>query len=162
MHTAFDLKVQKLIIFIALACCIVLQSVFTIDQAVFLFSLPSIFLVLTFKPDLLGFKGCFLLGILNDIFAMQTLGVSSIVFVTLKYFKSVYVSGAYKYYKDLFYQYLVYCGTLLTCYLTVMLFLRLIKFDMSIIVSYVMLILGFFVCDFLWLKVFRFVNKQPM
>ncbi|HAG53569.1 MAG TPA: hypothetical protein DCL21_07270, partial [Alphaproteobacteria bacterium] len=84
-----DLTVQKIVIFVFAVLFILLQSVVVLQGTNYFLILPSIFLILTYKPKLLGYSGCFALGLINDIFAMQVLGISSIVFIILKFLKTV-------------------------------------------------------------------------
>lgn len=155
-----NLTLQKVTIFTFAVLFIMLQSCFILKGTNYFLILPSIFLILTYKPSLLGYGTCFMLGLINDIFAMQMLGVSSIMFVTLKFFKSVNVSRSHKDYIGLLIEYCIYGFAIFLSAFVVMLALGLTTVDGTFLLSLFLLLLGFFICDYLWLKIFGLFNKK--
>lgn len=155
-----NLTAQKLTVFAFAVLFIILQSCFILKGTNYFLILPSIFLILTYKPELLGFGGCFLLGLINDVFAMQMLGVSSLMFVVLKFFKTVHVSRSHKDYIGLLMEYCIYGLSIFLTAFVVMLFLDLTTVNGLFFLSILLLLLGFFITDFLWLKIFGLFNKK--
>lgn len=158
METIYSIRLQKVMIFCLIIVMIIAQTFFSLNGSAFFFSLPSVFLVLTFKPKLLGYFACFALGIINDLFCMQILGLSSAVFVLFKYLKTIKISGAYKHYQELFIEYVVYSFTTMFLIFIVLLMLGLIELNWTMLFSLLLLVLGFFIADYIWLKTFRFLN----
>lgn len=153
---------QKAIVLFFAVIFIILQTCFTIKGTNIFLIFPSVFLILTFKPKLLSYSGCFALGLVNDVFAIQMLGVSSVIFVALKYFKTINVTRGYKSYHDLLTEYLIYatCVFIVTSVVAIVLGNAVLNF--SLLISAILLTLGFFVCDFLWLKIFRLISSTPV
>lgn len=160
METIQNLALKKTTVFLFAVLFIFLQSCFILKGTNYFLILPSIFIILTYKPKLLGYTSCFLLGLINDVFAMQMVGISSFVFVTLKFFKTIYVTRSHKDYVGLLLEYLVYSMTLFLIAFSVMLILGLTTVNSLFFLSIVLLVLGFFLCDFLWLKIFGLFNKK--
>ena len=160
MESFQNTALQKTTIFIFAVLFIFLQSVFILKGTNYFLILPSVFIILTYKPKLLGYTACFVLGLINDIVAMQMIGVSSIIFVVMKFLKSVYVTRSYKDYVGLLLEYLAYSMSLFMLAFMVMLSLDLTTLNIMFFLSIVLLILGFFLCDFLWLKIFGLFNKK--
>jgi len=155
-----NLTVQKIVIFTFAVLFILLQSCVVLQGTNYFLILPSIFLILTYKPKLLGYSGCFFLGLINDVFSMQILGISSAVFILLKFLKTVNVTRSYKDYGDLLKEYLLYSMSLFLIAFSILLSLGFSTVNSLLFLSIALLILGFFICDFLWLKIFRLFNKQ--
>tara|TARA_Y100001960_G_scaffold297063_1_gene343122 strand:+ start:1472 stop:1954 length:483 start_codon:yes stop_codon:yes gene_type:complete len=155
-----NLTYQKLTVFLFAVFFIIFQSCFLLKGTNYFLILPSLFLVLTYKPKLMGYGTCFALGLINDIFAMQMLGVSSIMFIVLKFAKTVNVSRSHKDYVGLLMEYCIYSLTIFLSAFVVMLMLDLTTVDGIFFLSILLLLLGFFICDFLWLKIFGLFNKK--
>ncbi|PPR08942.1 MAG: hypothetical protein CFH44_00549 [Proteobacteria bacterium] len=151
---------QKLTVFAFAVLFILVQSCFLLKGSNYFLIMPSVFLILTYKPKLLGYTGCFVLGLLNDIFAMQLVGVSSMLFVILKFMMSQGVSRAHKDYMGLLKEYLLYSLTLFLGSFVIMLMFDFTTVDSQFFLSLILLIMGFFICDFLWLKIFGLFNKK--
>ena len=151
---------QKLTVFAFAVLFILVQSCFLLKGSNYFLIMPSVFLILTYKPKLLGYTGCFVLGLLNDIFAMQLVGVSSMLFVILKFMMSQGVSRAHKDYIGLLKEYLLYSLTLFLGSFVIMLMFDFTTVDSQFFLSLILLIMGFFICDFLWLKIFGLFNKK--
>jgi|TARA_Y100001960_G_scaffold73285_1_gene77904 cell shape-determining protein MreD len=151
---------QKLTVFAFAVLFILVQSCFLLKGSNYFLIMPSVFLILTYKPKLLGYTGCFILGLLNDIFAMQLVGVSSMLFVILKFMMSQGVSRAHKDYIGLLKEYLLYSLTLFLGSFVIMLMFDFTTVDSQFFLSLILLIMGFFICDFLWLKIFGLFNKK--
>lgn len=155
-----NLTAQKLTVFAFAVVFIILQTCFMLKGTNYFLILPSIFLILTYKPDLLGFGACFILGLINDVFAMQMLGVSSIMFIVIKFLKTVHVSRSHKDYVGLLMEYCIYAFAIFLTAFIVMFMLDLTTFDQRFFLSILLLLLGFFITDFLWLKIFGLFNKK--
>jgi hypothetical protein len=155
-----NLTTQKIVVFTFAVLFIILQSCFDAKGTNYFLILPSVFLVLTYKPQLLSYFACFALGFINDIFAMQVLGMSSVMFVVLKFIKTVIVSRSHKNYIDLLKEYCIYGLSIFVSAFLVMLVFGAATLNSAFILSIILLILGFFITDYLWLKIFGLFNKK--
>lgn len=155
-----NLTTQKITVFLFAILFIILQTCFALKGINYFLILPSIFLILTYKPKLMSYEMCFVLGLINDVFAMQLLGVSSIMFVILKFMKAVHISRSYKDYMGLLIEYCIYGLSIFLSAFVVMLLLGLTTVNGMFFLSILLLLLGFFICDYLWLKIFGLFNKK--
>ena len=160
MENLSNIKVQRLTTFGLVVLFIILQTFFPLKGTGFFLTLPSIFMLITYKPDNLNYGSCFLLGVINDLFCMQVLGLSSIVFISLRFFKMFNNNILAKSYVSLLKEYLAYSYILLIFVYSFTLVLKLHEFDLVVLLGIALLqFFGFLICHFLWQKIFDLFDE---
>jgi len=160
MESLSNIRIQKLIILSFVILFIILQTFFPMKGIGFFLVLPSIFMLLTYKPDSISYGSCFILGLINDMFSMQLLGVSSIVFLSFRFIKILNGNISSKDYLGVLKEYLVYAYILLISVYLFMLSLGVYEFDLvSLLTILLIQLFGFFVCYYAWIKIFEMLEK---
>lgn len=155
--------VQRLTIFGFLVLFIVIQTFFVVKGTGYFLIFPSLFLILTYKPESLGYGSCFILGVLNDLFSFQVLGISSVIFLFLKFFKLYFNASPAKTIWSLFGEYLAYSYfSFALVYFTFILF-KLNDFSLLFVFFFLFIqALGFFICKYLWFKIFLILDEDKI
>ncbi|MCP4355822.1 MAG: hypothetical protein GY793_09385 [Proteobacteria bacterium] len=160
MENLNNIIIQKLTIFGLVILFIIAQTFFPMKGIGLFLVLPSIFMLLTYKPDSMKYGSCFMLGLINDIFCMQLLGLSSIVFISLRFCKILSGNASSKSYWLILKEYLFYAYILLIVIYSFTLIIQIHEFNIMNMVSIsLMQFFGFFVCYYLWSRIFELLDK---